>query len=242
MKTLTGFLIILAGFCLLTACSESDSEDLIFMNSMESSEQNLEWSGTTTGSPAKFAVVITIKLYESAIITHIPVWITVETENALPVFEGDIITNGQRLWVYPNEINKGEQRSDAITIEDAAKLIMRICVGQGGCEQMQTYLPVVSVNASTEGHKYLMSIENASGVVTNDDGTALISVRFTPVNPNHSYKDVFKADYYVYKNELLTDSGEFTLINMVENTKVIKMSENASSGDVINVVIGENYQ
>jgi len=242
MKTLSGLLIIFAGQCLMTGCSESDSENLTFMNSIESSSQNLEWTGMAAGSSSKVAVIITIKQYESATITHIPEWIMVEGDNAVQIFEGDAITSGQRLWIYPHGFNKGEQRCDAVTVKDAANNILRICVGQCACEQMQNDLPEVSVNAATEGRRYLMTLENASATVTYDDSTLLIAVQFIPVNPNYSYKGIFNANFYIYRNGLFTDSGEVTLINMAENNMVIKMSENASSGDAIDVILGENYQ
>jgi hypothetical protein len=242
MKALRKLSLLLSGICLMIACSKGYNEtpplkaDLQTSKTsqLNASEVSLEWHGAFAGSTFKIESVITTDPSGFARIRHIPEWITIEDDNSNALRENTAVTNNQSLWIYPVCKNTEDKRCDAIEIEDLSGNKLQISVSQCGCDDM----PNVSVKTFIEEPPSNMTITNETGYTNN--GSSSITIQFTPVNPNYGYNVNFNADYYVYKQGVLTGSGQWVLLNRLENNRTLIMSETAKAGDKIMVTIGEH--
>jgi len=241
MKRLRKLLYFASGICLIVTCTKENfgpealNYAVLKSTELNASELSLGWHGSTAGSDFRSEIVLTIRNEgNNARIRYIPEWISVEDNNSNPVSENDVVFDGEILLICPVCKNEGGKKCDAIEISDATGQKLQICVSQCGCNDN----PIVSVGTFTEDPPSCMTISNALGYTI--DGSASVAVRFTPKNPCYAPDVNFNADFYVYKNDVCVGSGQWILLNRLENNRILTMNEPGRAGDKIMVVIGEH--
>lgn len=203
---------------------------------IDASVKVMSWIAIQSGAGEQKTSVITVfGGHPSTQIEHIPSWLTcIETGGGLPLIEGDPITDGMEIALYPTADNTGPYQSDNFKISDVYLNFINIFTEQAQPIDVPVVNPMVHPESPNE-----MTISDESGTAEIDSNW--IYITFTPNHPSYGVLVNFTMNYIIWLNGANVKSGTFTAANLTPNVNVLlSMAPHlASAGDTITIYLWE---
>ena len=208
----------------------------IWMTYVSASVNDMEWDSDEFGLALQIPTIISMGDASQVFLTSKPSWITViENDGGEEITVGGLpITNGMIISLYPNVENLGPQKLESVVFTDDT-------VFANSCNILVTHksptsIPTVGVYVHPEDGSGLV-ISGESGTATN--GSAWISVTFTPEQAAYGPLVGFSLNYSILKNSVAVGSGTILVTNYQSATRTLTMSSVALPAQGIQVLLWE---
>lgn len=182
---------------------------------IDASAKVMSWTAIQSGAGEQIASVITVfGGHPSTQIEHIPAWLTcIETGGGLPLIEGDPITDGMEIALYPTANNAGPYQSDNFKISDVYLNFVNIFVEQAQPLDVPVVNPIVHPESPNA-----MTLEDVSADVEVEYNW--FTIVFTPNHPSYGPMVNFTMNYEIWRVGL-SGSGSFMATNLQSNSKML---------------------
>ncbi len=181
---------------------------------------------------------ITVHGVANGFIDSIPSWIYVwDNATGTLLTNGDTITNGQVLDIFPNSQNDYDSRTDYFRIIDNASgtnlhIVVTQAMSPAGCSAS------ISVNPDMQWYSAL-TLENPIATVV--PGSHNIDIEFTPHHDYYGSGTPMTFHYDVLVGGTVIDSGTFDVLNDNYTEYSVPLTMQTYSGEVFTILVYEGY-